>query len=63
MVYEESGSENNNAQENEREKNMKKTKQITYIEIGSNNDERHKKEQTKNMTEGNQIEVIEKFVQ
>ena len=56
-VYEESGSENNNAEETEREKNPKKMKEIIYIKINSDDDERHEKEQTKNMTEGNQIEV------
>ena len=34
-VYEESHSENDNAEENEREKNMKKMKEITYTKIGS----------------------------
>ena len=48
---------NDNAEENEREKIMKKMKEITYIEIGSNNDKRHEKEQTKTTTEGNQIDV------
>ena len=42
-VYEEPGSENDNAEETEREKNLKKMKEITYIKIDSDDDERHKK--------------------
>ena len=56
-VYKESHSENDNAEETKREKNLKKTKEATYIEMNSDDHERHEKEQTKNMTEGNQIEV------
>ena len=56
-VYKESGNENDNKEETEREKNPKKMTEITYIEINSDDDERHEKEQTKNTTEGNQIEV------
>ena len=41
-VCEESGGENDNA-ETEREKNTKKTKEITYIKVGSDDDGRHKK--------------------
>ena len=56
-VYEESGSENDNAEETKKEKNLKKMKEIIHIEINSDNDGRHENKQTKNMTEGNQIEV------
>ena len=59
-VYEESGCENDNAEETKREKNPKKMKEVTYIKI-DNDDERHKKEQTKNMSEGNHIEVERKI--
>ena len=52
-VYKKSGSENNNAEETEREKNLKKTKEIIYIEIDSDDDERHEKEQEYNRRQPN----------
>ena len=36
-VYEESGCENDNAEDTDREKNMKKMKEITYTKISSYN--------------------------
>ena len=51
-IYKESGSENDNAEEIEREKNMKNTKEITYTKISSYNsreqDEQQKIEKPKN---------------
>ena len=51
-IYKESGSENDNAEEIEREKNMKNTKEIAYTKISSYNsreqDEQQKIEKPKN---------------